>query len=128
MDALDSLGDPLATFDTANTNHIKKGGNPDGYLAFNPNAGALNYSGKNNLAYSANSAWSGSITFWLQTDIASFESNYPEPFHVGKKNDENIRGMMQLHSSISKKPMARSDLDVIPIKNRKLAIMKSLNT
>ena len=46
VDALDSLGDPLATFDTANTNHIKQGGNPDGYLAFNPNAGALDYSGK----------------------------------------------------------------------------------
>ena len=88
VDALDSLGDPFATFDTANTNHIKQGGNPDGYLAFNPDAGALNYSGKNNLAYSANSAWSGSIAFWLQTDIASFESNYPEPFHIGKKDGE----------------------------------------
>ena len=46
VDALDSLGDPLATFDTANTNHIKQGDNPDGYLAFNPDAGALNYNGK----------------------------------------------------------------------------------
>ncbi len=86
VDALDSLGDPLATFDTANTNHIKKGGNPDGYLSFNPNAGALNYAGKDNLAYSANSAWSGSIAFWLKVDIARFETTYPEPFHIGKKD------------------------------------------
>ena len=85
VDALDSLGDPLATFDTANTNHIKQGGNPDGYLAFNPNAGALNYSAKNNIAYSANTAWSGGIAFWLKADIASFDESYPEPFHIGKK-------------------------------------------
>jgi len=85
VDALDSAGSPLANFDTANTNHLKEGGNPDGYVSFNAKAGALNYAGKGNLSYSANSAWSGSITFWLKTDMASFESNYPEPFHIGKK-------------------------------------------
>ena len=86
VDALDSLGKDLATFDTANTNHITQSGNPDGYLSFKPNAGALEYAGKDNLAYSANSAWSGSVAFWLKADIASFEATYPEPFHIGKKD------------------------------------------
>ena len=86
VDALDSAGEPLANFDTANTHHLKEGGIPDGYLSFNSDAGALNYFGKGNLAYRANEAWSGGITFWLQTDLASFESNYPEPFHIGKKD------------------------------------------
>lgn len=85
VDALDSLGKDLATFDTANTSHILDGGNPDGYLSFNANAGALNYAGKDNLAYSANSAWSGSVAFWLKADIANFENDNPEPFHIGKK-------------------------------------------
>jgi len=86
VDALDSAGVPLANFDTANTDHIKEGGNPDGYLSFNTGSGALNYTGKDNLAYRANGAWSGGITFWLKTDLASFEADYPEPFHIGKKD------------------------------------------
>ncbi len=86
VDALDSLGKDLATFDTANTNHISEGGNPDGYLSFKPNARALEYAGKDNLAYIANSAWAGSVAFWLKADIASFEATYPEPFHIGKKD------------------------------------------
>ena len=64
VDALDGEGAPLADFDTANTNHITTGGNPDGYLQFNAGAGALSYPAQANFPYKANQAWSGSVAFW----------------------------------------------------------------
>ena len=85
VDALDSAGEPLATFDTAKTNHISSGGNPDGYLQFNEGAGALSYTAKDNFPYKANQAWSGSVAFWINANTATFEANYPEPFHIGKR-------------------------------------------
>ena len=87
VDALDSLGDPLANFDTANTRHIEDGGAANGYLSFGSEAGALNYASRANFPYKANRAWSGSIAFWLKVDVSSFEANYPEPFHIGKKDN-----------------------------------------
>lgn len=84
VDAFDSAGNPLANFDTAKTNHAATGGNPDGYLQFNTGSGALSYSAKDNFPYQANQAWSGSIAFWLNTNTSAFETDYPEPFHIGK--------------------------------------------
>lgn len=88
VDALDCEGNPLATFDTANTQHIKTGGAVDGHLAFNKQAGALNYSAEKNFPYSVNQAWSGGVAFWMRVDASDLDANYPEPFHIGKK-DEN---------------------------------------
>ena len=85
VDALDGEGAPLADFDTANTNHITTGGNPDGYLQFNAGAGALSYPAQANFPYKANQAWSGSVAFWLSINPSEFEADYPEPFHIGKR-------------------------------------------
>lgn len=87
VDALDSEGNPLATFDTANTQHVKTGGALDGYLAFNKQAGALNYSAEKNFPYSPNHAWSGSVAFWMRVDTSELEADYPEPFHIGKRDE-----------------------------------------
>lgn len=85
VDALDSEGEPLANFDTANTNHIDSGGAYDGFLQFNTGSGALSYNAKDNFPYKANQAWSGSVAFWLNVNTAEFEADYPEPFHIGKR-------------------------------------------
>lgn len=85
VDALDSEGEPLATFDTANTNHMGAGGFTDGYLQFNKGSGALSYPANKNFPYAANQPWSGSVVFWLNVNTSSFEADYPEPFHVGKR-------------------------------------------
>jgi hypothetical protein len=85
VDAFDGEGAPLADFDTANTNHVTSGGNPDGYLQFNTGSGALSYPAKANFPYKANKSWSGSVAFWLNINPSDFEADYPEPFHIGKR-------------------------------------------
>mgnify|MGYP004000777137 CR=1 FL=1 len=85
VDAFDGEGESLADFDTANTNHMKSGGNPDGFLQFNPGASALSYKAKANFPYNPNQAWSGSVAFWLNVNTSTFEADFPEPFHIGKR-------------------------------------------
>ena len=85
VDALDSAGDPLANFDTANTQHITTGGVINGHLAFNSQASALNYKAVKNFPYHSDRPSSGAVAFWLNVNMADFEANYPEPFHIGTK-------------------------------------------
>jgi hypothetical protein len=85
VDALDGEGQPRADFDTANTNHVTSGGNPDGLLQFNAGSGALSYPAKANFPYKASQAWSGSVAFWLDVNTSNCEADYPEPFHIGKR-------------------------------------------
>ncbi|MDA0711584.1 MAG: LamG domain-containing protein [bacterium] len=83
--AFDGEGEARASFDTARTNHVTSGGNPDGYVQFKSGSGALSYPAKDNFPYASNASWSGSVAFWLNVDLSKFESDYPEPFHIGKR-------------------------------------------
>lgn len=85
VDALDGEGAPRADFDTANTNHMSSGGNPDGFIQFNEGSGALSYPAKANFPYKDKQAWSGSVAFWINVNTSGFVADYPEPFHIGKR-------------------------------------------
>ena len=88
VDALSSAGDPLVEIDGANTHNEPTGGKPDGYVSFNDGARALFYNAKWNFPYSADQAWSGGVSFWLSVDLNAQKGDFPEPFHIGKRDSE----------------------------------------
>ena len=82
-------GSPLADFDGARTHHLLNGGVQDGCLAFEKDAGALMYAAQDNFPYSTG-AWSGGVSFWLSVDTQEgLEADYPEPFHIGKREGDS---------------------------------------
>ena len=85
VDALWSEGDRSANpWDGANTRHHLNGGIVDGYVEFEKGATAMGYAAKTNFAYS-DKAWGGAVSFWASVDVAALEADFPEPFHVGKR-------------------------------------------
>tara|TARA_A100001037_G_scaffold208075_1_gene186406 strand:- start:1523 stop:2368 length:846 start_codon:yes stop_codon:yes gene_type:complete len=84
VDALWAEGDRGARLDGANTRHHLNGGVADGYVEFEPTATAMSYPAKTNFAYSDN-GWSGAVAFWLSVNVAGLEADFPEPFHIGKR-------------------------------------------
>jgi len=84
VDALWSVGERSARIDGARTRHHLNGGIADGYVEFEPDATAMSYPAKKHFAYSE-SAWGGAVSFWLAADVASLKADFPEPFHIGKR-------------------------------------------
>ena len=65
-------------------------GKVDGYIYFEKGSGALTYGAKENFPYS-NQAFAGAISFFLSVDPAQdLEANWPEPFHIGKKEGNSF--------------------------------------
>jgi hypothetical protein len=62
----------------------------DGYLAFEENAGALTYAAKGNLGYKDKTAWAGAVSMWVSVDVDGQTADFPEPFHVGKKEGNSF--------------------------------------
>ncbi len=89
FDALSCAGPDLAVFETANPPRREdSGGKVDGYLSFAGDASTLSYGARENFPYNNSKAWSGAVSFWLSVDPSrDLEANYPEPFHIGKKQD-----------------------------------------
>ncbi|MDA0745774.1 MAG: hypothetical protein O2954_04600 [bacterium] len=97
VDALSSAGPTLAELDGARTRQVASNGvaetdqTSDGYLAFEPGAGALSYQAPRNFPYNASGAWSGAVAFWMDVDPKNdLKANYPEPFHIGKGWDDAV--------------------------------------
>lgn len=85
VDALWAEGERVADMDGKLTRHHLDGGVVDGYVEFEPDATALSYAAKTNFTYKDGSAWGGAVSFWLATDVSGLEADFPEPFHIGKK-------------------------------------------
>ncbi len=90
VDALTATGSELAELDGAHTQHLQTGGRVDGYVAFQSEAGALSYTAMGNFPYDESQSWSGGVSFWLAVDPAGLETDFPEPFHVGKRWDDAV--------------------------------------
>ncbi len=90
VDALTAMGSEFADFDGAHWQHLKTGGQVDGCVAFQNEAGALNYTAMGNFPYDESQSWSGGVSFWLAVDPAGLETDFPEPFHVGKEWDDAV--------------------------------------
>ncbi len=84
VDALWAEGDRSARIDGARTRHHLNGGIVDGSVEFETDATALSYNAKTNFAYS-DSAWSGAASFWMAADVSGLIADFPEPFHIGKR-------------------------------------------
>ena len=84
VDALWAEGPRSATLDGKLTRHHLDGGVADGYVEFEPNATALSYAAKTNFAYKE-TGWGGAVSFWISTDVSALDADFPEPFHIGKK-------------------------------------------
>ena len=89
FEALSCAGDDLATFETSNPPQRQLGGGiVDDCLSFDKEASALSYAARANFPYNSRGAWSGAVSFWLSVDPSKeLEANYPEPFHIGKKEN-----------------------------------------
>ena len=84
VDALWAEGERGARLDGARTRHHLNNGVDDGYVEFETDATALSYSAKTNFAYK-DEGWGGAVSFWLAVDVSSLEADFPEPFHIGKR-------------------------------------------
>jgi hypothetical protein len=84
VDALWAAGDVSAQIDGAKTRHHLNGGVADGSVEFELGATAMSYSAKTNFAYSDQS-WGGAVSFWVSVDVSGLEADFPEPFHIGKR-------------------------------------------
>lgn len=90
FDALWCEADARASLDGAKTRHHLNEGvaateqTSDGYLEFQKSAGALSYQIKGNFPYDR-TTWEGGVAFWLGVTPSALETDYPEPFHAGKK-------------------------------------------
>ena len=84
VDALWAEGNRSADFDGARTRHRLNGGIEDGAVEFEKGATAMSYAAKTNFAYS-DKGWGGAVSFWMAVDVSSLEADFPEPFHIGKR-------------------------------------------
>lgn len=85
VDALWSGGSGIADFDGEKTRHELNGGIEDGALRFQEGAAALSYKAERNFPYST-SGFDGAVAFWANVNSAAFDVDYPEPFHIGKRD------------------------------------------
>jgi hypothetical protein len=84
VDALWAEGERGARLDGARTRHHLNGGVADGYVEFESDATALSYTAKTNYAYK-DGAWGGAVSLWLAVDVSGLDADFPEPFHIGKR-------------------------------------------
>lgn len=84
VDALWAEGERSAEGDWARTRHHLNGGVVDGSVEFEKDATALSYAAKTTFAY-GDGAWGGAVAFWMEVDVSSLEADFPEPFHIGKR-------------------------------------------
>jgi len=84
VDALWAESEGSAKGDWARTRHHLNGGVVDGSVEFEKDATALSYNAKTTFAYS-DGAWGGAVAFWMKVDVSSLEADFPEPFHIGKR-------------------------------------------
>ena len=85
VDALWSAGDAIAKAKwRGKIHHRLDGGVVDGSVEFETGATAMSYKAKANFAYQDQS-WGGAVSFWTSVDVESLQADFPEPFHIGKK-------------------------------------------
>ncbi|MDP6775461.1 MAG: hypothetical protein QGI83_01715 [Candidatus Latescibacteria bacterium] len=90
VDALSCTGSPLAEIDGGRTHHHPDGGKTDGHVAFEKDAGPLSYAATGSFPY-GRTAWEGGVSFWLSVDPqGDLEADYPEPFHIGKRDGSSF--------------------------------------
>jgi hypothetical protein len=84
VDALWAAGDVSAQGDWGKTRHHLNGGVVDGSVEFEKDATSMSYNAKTHFAY-RDQAWGGAVSFWTSVDVSTLEADFPEPFHIGKK-------------------------------------------
>jgi len=89
MDALSSRGKSLAQIDGARSSFHASEGRTDGYVEFQKESEFLGYKAEGNFPYSR-SSFGGTVSFWLSADPEAMESDFPEPFHIGKRVGESL--------------------------------------